>query len=264
MRMQLRVRRLSARDTPRGRVPVGGRDQILRGLLDDLGPVAAANDRHPLTQIADRALDRPRVRCLDLLTLPRVTQRPHDRHRLRGAERHIDPATPRTVRARPAQPPAGPRVPAIHQRDEIPARPPAQPGRRPDGPTCPGPRASCPAPPPAPHRALGSSPRARGRPSCPPDSGRNPRPCRHRCSKRSSSTGTDPKRPKPANEFDSDRTAPAPLCILCVCVCGWALSFPRRDQREQTRAASQDASVRCACRRCRGRGTRGKAASVAT
>ena len=72
MRMQLRVRRLSARDTPSGRVAVGGRDQILGGLLDDLGAIAAANDRHPLTQIADRALDRPGVRCLDLLTLPRV------------------------------------------------------------------------------------------------------------------------------------------------------------------------------------------------
>ncbi len=49
MRMQLRVRCLGARDTPSGRVTVGGRDQILGGLLDDLGAIAAANNRHPLT-----------------------------------------------------------------------------------------------------------------------------------------------------------------------------------------------------------------------
>src|SRR5450759_1494311 len=50
MRMQLRVRRLSTRDTPRRRVAVCGRDQILRRLLDDLSAVAAAHHRHPLTQ----------------------------------------------------------------------------------------------------------------------------------------------------------------------------------------------------------------------
>src|SRR5271170_6012821 len=112
MRMQLRIRRLSTRDTPRGRVPVGGRDQILRGLLNDLGAVAAADDRHPLTQIADRALHRPGVRYLDLFTLPRIPERPDDRHRLRGAERHIDPATPRTIRPSTTKERPGPGVPA--------------------------------------------------------------------------------------------------------------------------------------------------------
>jgi hypothetical protein len=122
MRMQLRVRRLSTRDTPRRRVAVCGRDQILRGLLNDLSAMAATNDRHPCTQIPDRALHRAGVSSLNLLPLPRIPQRPHHRHRLRSAERHIDPTTPRTIRTRPAQPPAGLRMLPVHQRDEIPTR----------------------------------------------------------------------------------------------------------------------------------------------
>lgn len=121
MRMQLRVRCLGARDTPCGRVAVGRRDQILRRLPDDLGPIAAANHGDPLTQIADRALDRAGVRGLDLLQLPRIPQRPHHRHGLRGAERHIDPATSRTIRPSTTEERPGPWVPALHQRDEIPA-----------------------------------------------------------------------------------------------------------------------------------------------
>ncbi len=104
---------------------VGGRDHVLRLLLDHLSVVAATYHRHPLPQVLDRTLDRARVRGLDLLPLPRIAQRPHHRHRLRCAERHIDPATPRAIRTRRTQPPAGARVPALHQGDEIP------PGHRP-------------------------------------------------------------------------------------------------------------------------------------
>ena len=119
MAVQLRVRRLRT-ETPRGRrVAVGGRDHILRVLLDDLAVVAAAHHRHRLGQVAHRSLDRPGVRGLDLLALPRVAQRPHDRHGLRRAERHVDPAAAAAVGARRAQPRAGAGVAALHQRDEV-------------------------------------------------------------------------------------------------------------------------------------------------
>ncbi len=219
MRMQLRVGRLSARDTPRGRVSVCGRDQILCGLLDDLGAIAAANDRRPLTQIPDRALDRPRVGGLDLLTLPRIPERPDDRHRLRGAERHIDPSTPRAIRTRPAEECSGAGVPALHQRNEIPA---VDRSRRVDA--------------QAGERLRGREPAARrlrqltaGREVVVPTlrrdrlalqiarvaaapAGTDARSTHH-------PPGTDPKHPKPATKCHSERTAPAPLCILC----GWAV-----------------------------------------
>ena len=215
MRMQLRVRRVSARDAPRGRVAVGGRDQILGGLLDHLGAIAAANDRHPLTQIADRALDRPRVRRLDLLPLPRIPERPDDRHRLRGAERHIDPATPRTIRARPAQPPAGPGMPALHQRDEIPA---LHRGIRIDAQTG--------------QRVRGREPAARrlrqlaaGREVVVPAlggdrlalqiAGVTPAPAGTDARSAHHPLCTDPNPPKPATKRHSDHTATALLCILC-------------------------------------------------
>ena len=107
MAVQLRVRRLSAGDTPGCRVAVGGRDHILRVLFDHLAVVAATHDRHPLLQVADRSLDRPGVRRFDLLALPRIAQRPHDRHRLRRAERHVDPTAAVAVCTRRTQPATG-------------------------------------------------------------------------------------------------------------------------------------------------------------
>ena len=59
------------------------------------------------------------MRRLDPLPLPRVTQRPHGRHGLRGAERHIDPAAAAAAGAFPAQPLARAWVAALHQSDEV-------------------------------------------------------------------------------------------------------------------------------------------------
>ena len=120
MGVQLRVRRLSARHSPGRGVLVGSRDHVLGLLFDHLAVVAAADHGDPLLQVSHRALDRLRVRGLDLRALPRVTERPHDRHGLRGAERHVDPAATRAVRARRPQPRAATRVAPFHQRDELP------------------------------------------------------------------------------------------------------------------------------------------------
>ena len=119
MAVQLRVGRLRPADPARGRVPVLGRDHVLGVLLHDLAVVAAAHHRHLLAQIRDALLDGPGVRGLDLLALPRIAERPHDRHGLRGAERHVDPAAPAAAGARPTQPLARLRVAAFHQRDEV-------------------------------------------------------------------------------------------------------------------------------------------------
>jgi hypothetical protein len=52
------------------------RDHVARGLLDDLAAITTPHERHPLTHVKDRLLDRPPMRRLDLLPLPRVPQRP--------------------------------------------------------------------------------------------------------------------------------------------------------------------------------------------
>ncbi len=95
------------------------RDQILCGLLDHLPAVATADDRDVLAHVFDRLLDGADMSVLDLLALPRIGQCPRDRHRLRGAEHAIDPATTTAVRARAPQPPSALWMAALHQRDEI-------------------------------------------------------------------------------------------------------------------------------------------------
>ncbi len=119
MAVQLRVRGLRARDAPGSRVPVLRRDYIPRGLLDHLAAVAAPHKWHPLAHVEDRLLDSAGVRRLDLLALPRVSQRPHRRDRLRSAERHIDPAAPAATGALRMQPSARARMAALHERDEV-------------------------------------------------------------------------------------------------------------------------------------------------
>jgi hypothetical protein len=103
-----------ARDTTSGRVAVLHRDQILRGLLDHLVAVATADDRNVLAHVFDRLLDGVGVSVLDLLALPRIGQRPSDRHGLRGAEHAVDPAAATTVRASAPQPPSGLWMAALH------------------------------------------------------------------------------------------------------------------------------------------------------
>src|ERR1035437_1167041 len=109
MTVQLRIGGLRPADSPGGRVPVLRGDDILGVLLHDLAAVAAAHDRNLLAEIPDRALHCPGVRGLDLLALPRVAECPHRRDGLRGAERHVDPATPAATGALGPQPPAGAR-----------------------------------------------------------------------------------------------------------------------------------------------------------
>ncbi len=117
--VQLRVGRAGARDTASGRVAVLHRDQILRGLLDHLAAVATADDRDVLAHVPDRLLDGVGVCVLDLLALPRIGQRPRDRHGLRGAEHAVDPAAATAVCTGAPQPPSGLWMAALHQRDEI-------------------------------------------------------------------------------------------------------------------------------------------------
>jgi hypothetical protein len=119
MAVQLRVGGLGARDPSGGGVPVLGRDHVLGLLFHDLAAVSAAHDRHLLSQVVDSLLDRPCVRGLDLLTLPRITECPHRRNGLRRAERHIDPTTTTAASALRSQPPARSGVAALHQRDEV-------------------------------------------------------------------------------------------------------------------------------------------------
>ncbi len=117
--VQLWVRSLCARDTSGGRVSILRRDHIPRGLLDHLAAIATSDKRHSFPHIENRLLDRAPVRRLDLLPLPRVAQRPHRRDRLRGAERHVDPAAPAATGALRTQPSARARMAALHERDEV-------------------------------------------------------------------------------------------------------------------------------------------------
>ncbi len=119
MTVQLRVWGLGALDSAGGGVPVLGGDHVLGVLFYDLAAVTAAHDGHLLSQVVDRLLDRPGVRGLDLLALPRISERPHRRDGLRRAKRHIDPATPSTAGTLGTQPTARPRMTALHQRNEI-------------------------------------------------------------------------------------------------------------------------------------------------
>jgi hypothetical protein len=119
MRVQLRVRRLSAAHSPGRGVTVGGCDHVLRVLFHHLSAVATAHHWDPLLQVFHRPLDRLGVRFLDLVALPRVPQCPHDRHRLGGAERHVDPTAAGAVGARGAQPRTAARVASFHQRGEL-------------------------------------------------------------------------------------------------------------------------------------------------
>jgi hypothetical protein len=118
MAVQLRVGRAGARDTASGGVAVLDRDQILRGLLNDLGTVAATNERDLLAHVGDGLLDCVGVRVLDLLALPRIAERPHDRYGLRGAEHAVDPTAAPAVCSHASQPPPGLWMAAFHERDE--------------------------------------------------------------------------------------------------------------------------------------------------
>jgi hypothetical protein len=100
-------------------VSILDRNQILRRLLDDLGAVAATDDRDPFAHVGDGLLDGVGVGLLDLLALPRVSQSPHGRYGLRGAEHTVDPAAVTAVRTGSAQPRPALWVAAFHQRDEV-------------------------------------------------------------------------------------------------------------------------------------------------
>ena len=119
MTVQLGVGRPRPADPSRGGVSVLGGDHVLGVLLHDLAVITATHDRHLLAQIPHGALDGSGVRGLDLLALARITERPNRRDGLRGAERHIDPATPTAARALRTQPPARAWMAPIHQCDEV-------------------------------------------------------------------------------------------------------------------------------------------------
>lgn len=94
-------------------------DQILRGLLDHLAAVSATDDGDVFAHVLDGLLDCAGVRVLDLLALPRIGERPCDRHGLRRAEHAVDPAAATPVSAGAPQPPAGLGMAAFHERDEV-------------------------------------------------------------------------------------------------------------------------------------------------
>jgi hypothetical protein len=113
---------LRTADPSGGGVPVLGGDHVLRVLLYDPAVITAAHDRHLVAQVLDGDLDGSGVRGLDLLALPRISERPNGRDGLRGAERDINPATSTAARALRTQPPARAWMATIHQRDEVRAR----------------------------------------------------------------------------------------------------------------------------------------------
>ena len=119
MAVQLRVGAVSCKDTPRSGVAVLGGHHLSRVLLDLLPAVAAAHRRHRLGEMSHRFAHRRSVRRLHLTTLVRVPERPHGRHRLRGAERQVDPAATAAGGARPAKELTASRVATFHQRDEL-------------------------------------------------------------------------------------------------------------------------------------------------
>jgi hypothetical protein len=117
--VQLGVWGLGARDAAGGGVAILGCDHVLGVLFHDLAAVAAAHNRHLLSQVVDGLLDRAAVGLLDLLALPRITKRPHRRNGLWSRERHVDPTSSAAAGALRAQPSAGAGVAALHQRDEV-------------------------------------------------------------------------------------------------------------------------------------------------
>jgi hypothetical protein len=117
--MQLRVRRVTTDHSTRGGMQIFRGDQLPGGLLHHPSAVAAADGRHRLSHVLDSLLDRVPVSLLDRPALVLVAERPSNRHRLRGAERHVDPTTTATVRPRTPQPAPSRRMPALHQRDEV-------------------------------------------------------------------------------------------------------------------------------------------------
>jgi hypothetical protein len=111
-------------------------DQVLGWLLDDLAAVAATDDANVLTHVADRLLDRVRVGLFDLLSLPRIGERPRGRYGLRGAENAVDPTATAAIGASAPKPPPRLRMATFHERNEVLAahwrvRPDAEPFKRP-------------------------------------------------------------------------------------------------------------------------------------
>ncbi len=77
MAMQLRVRHIAIEDAARGGVPVLGRHEITRGLLDYTAVAAMAHGGHRLREMADRLVHGGGVRGLDLTALGLTGERPH-------------------------------------------------------------------------------------------------------------------------------------------------------------------------------------------
>ena len=155
------------------------------------------------------------MRGLDLLTLPRVPQRPHRRDGLRSAEGHVDPAAPTAACTLGSQPAPGARVPAVHQRDEVRAIDrlarlhPQHRQRLLLGEPAAGSLRHLPVRGQVVVPALGRDGLALQVAGVPAASGRRDARCgHHMCD--------DPQRAEPANELHSARTAIAPPCIWSV------------------------------------------------
>ena len=118
VRVQLRVRSSRTLHAPRGRVQEASRDNVACGLLDHPRAVPPAHQPDVVAHVLHRALHGSFVRRLELLPLPAVRERPHDRDGLRGAERDVDPSPTRAVRTGAAQPSSCPRVASLHDSDK--------------------------------------------------------------------------------------------------------------------------------------------------
>jgi hypothetical protein len=119
MAVQLRVRGIAIHDAARSRVQVLRGDQLACRLPHDPGAIPAPDRRDRLGHVFDRLLDGALVRMLNHAALVLVAERPRHRHRLGGAERHVDPAAAAAVCASLSQPASVPRVPALHQGDKV-------------------------------------------------------------------------------------------------------------------------------------------------
>ena len=119
MAVQLRVGRTATRDTPRGRVTKLRREDIPRS-SEHLPARALPHDRNLAPQISKRTRHRPTMRALHARALLLRAQRPHHRHRLRRAERQVDPARAATIRARLTDELPAHGMPPLHQCHQLP------------------------------------------------------------------------------------------------------------------------------------------------
>src|ERR1700691_48909 len=81
--------------------------------------MTTTNDTDVLPHIGDGSLDGVRMGLRDLLSLPRIGERPSGRYRLWGAEHAVDPTATTAIGASAPKPPPGLWMAAFHEGDKV-------------------------------------------------------------------------------------------------------------------------------------------------